>query len=122
MASAIPSDTGTAPGPRSRLQRALIALRFIVPAAVFTYLLATIPLAQTVAALRAIPAEVALGAFGIGMVGMLAATVRWRCLFSACEIERPPGLLQLYRLHLIGYFYNNYLPGGVGGDVIRALA
>lgn len=104
------------------MQRVMLAVRFLVPALVFAYLLATVPLGETVVALKAIPVPSAALAFGIGMLGMLAAALRWRCLFGACDIAGRPSLLQLYRLHLVGNFYNIYLPGGVGGDVIRAIA
>jgi glycosyltransferase 2 family protein len=100
----------------------MLALRFFVPALVFAYLLYTVPMGETVASLKAIPVPAAAQGLGIGMLGMLAAALRWHCLFTACAIADRPSLLQLYRLHLIGSFYNIYLPGGVGGDVIRAIA
>ncbi len=46
--------------------------------------------------------------------------VRWLILLRACDVHIPftIGL----RLHFLGLFFNTFMPGGAGGDVIKAFA
>jgi uncharacterized protein (TIRG00374 family) len=107
---------------RSGLQRAWLALRVLVPVAVVIYLAATVPLRETLGALRSIRPQVLAEATAVAMCGMLMAAWRWRLVFTACGMVERPGIVQLLRLHLIGFFYNTFVPGGVGGEVVRAIA
>ncbi len=50
------------------------------------------------------------------------AVLRWHSLLVAFGAVALPPLSRLTRYYLIGAFYNTYLPGGLGGDVVRALA
>lgn len=96
--------------------------RFVFPVALLAYLLTKVPVDETLAALRSIPPRALVATFVIGNLGVFIAAVRWRLLFAACGIRERPSALLLYRLHLIGQFYNAFLPGGLGGDVVRAIA
>jgi len=111
-----------APPRRPALQRVLLALRFLVPAAVFGYLLSIVPLRDTLQSLGSIPLRALAFGFAIQVLGVVVAAVRWRLLFPACGIEERPSVLALFRVHLIGMFYNSFLPGGLGGEVVRAIA
>jgi uncharacterized membrane protein YbhN (UPF0104 family) len=51
---------------------------------------------------------------------MFAGAVRWRFLLSAYGARAKPPLLRLFKLQLVGLFYN-LMPGAVGGDVIRGV-
>lgn len=51
---------------------------------------------------------------------MFAGAVRWRLLLSAYGARAKPPLLRLFKLQLVGLFYN-LMPGAVGGDVIRGV-
>jgi uncharacterized protein (TIRG00374 family) len=44
--------------------------------------------------------------------------VRWYLLVRALDL--PFTLRNAFRLGLVGYFYNTFLPGAVGGDVLKA--
>lgn len=95
-------------------------------------------IAVTVLALAWVLSRVDLGALGealmrvsplafalvvaITLLNMGVGTVRWRVLLSAYGAPKLPSLPLLYRLYLIGFFYNVWLPGGVGGDVVRGVA
>jgi uncharacterized membrane protein YbhN (UPF0104 family) len=46
---------------------------------------------------------------------------RWRVLMSAFGAEDLPSLLATIRLFFIGLFYNTYVPGTVGGDLLRGV-
>ena len=51
---------------------------------------------------------------------MFAGAVRWRLLLAAYGAKTHPPLFRLFKLQLIGLFYN-LMPGAVGGDVIRGV-
>lgn len=51
---------------------------------------------------------------------MFAGAIRWRFLLSAYGARAKPPLRRLFKLQLIGLFYN-LMPGAVGGDVIRGV-
>ena len=51
---------------------------------------------------------------------MAAGTLRWRLLLVAYGAQVSIPLATLFRLQLIGLFYN-MLPGAVGGDVLRGI-
>jgi uncharacterized membrane protein YbhN (UPF0104 family) len=42
-------------------------------------------------------------------------------LLTAYGAETRPSLLRATRLYFIAFFYNNYLPGAVAGDVVRGV-
>jgi uncharacterized membrane protein YbhN (UPF0104 family) len=107
---------------RTTLQRVMLAARILFPLAALAYLLSIVPLDETIASLRAIPPRALIATFLIGNCAVFVAAVRWRLLFAACGIAERPSALLLFRLHLIGQFYNAFLPGGLGGDVVRAIA
>ncbi len=46
--------------------------------------------------------------------------VRWLILLRACEVHIP--IWNTLRLHFLGLFFNTFMPGGAGGDVIKAFA
>lgn len=47
--------------------------------------------------------------------------LRWRAMMRAFGAEETPPLGELVRLFFVGLFYNTYLPGGAGGDVVRGV-
>lgn len=51
---------------------------------------------------------------------MFAGAIRWRLLLAAYGARGKPPLLRLFKLQLVGLFYN-LMPGAVGGDVIRGV-
>jgi uncharacterized membrane protein YbhN (UPF0104 family) len=55
------------------------------------------------------------------MVNQLVGSVRWKILMRAYGAERLPSIWRLFRAYMIGLFYNTFLPGGIGGDVVRGV-
>jgi len=107
--------------PRRR-RRALFLLRLIVPLGAMGYLLTVVPLSALFASIsNAAPLAIAAAAAFV-CAGMAVATLRWRVVARSCGIELQIPFLELYRVYWIGAFYNSYVPGGVGGDVVRGLA
>lgn len=100
----------------------MLVLRMLLPAAVFVWLLRAVPIDQLGRSIAQVSpwAFAAAVAVAVGVLGV--AGLRWRVLFGACGIRTVIPLAPLCRLHAVGLFYNSYLPGGVGGEFVRALA
>ncbi len=50
-------------------------------------------------------------------VGVLLGSSRWKILLESYGIDVPQK--ELYRLYMIGSFFNTFLPTSVGGDAVR---
>lgn len=48
--------------------------------------------------------------------------VRWKLLLRVMGAPKTLQFGYLYRMYVVGLFYNTFVPGGVGGDVVRGLA
>ncbi|MBV9125321.1 MAG: flippase-like domain-containing protein [Planctomycetes bacterium] len=57
-------------------------------------------------------------AAGIGLASILLTFVRWYILVRAQGL--PFTLVNALRLGLVGYFFSNFLPSSIGGDIIKA--
>lgn len=56
-------------------------------------------------------------AFIMAVVAVFLSVWVWRVMLP---IDDRPGYFTLMAHYLLGFFYNNFLPGGFGGDVVRA--
>ncbi len=56
-------------------------------------------------------------ALAIYLAGIFLRAYRWRILLAALGMNAP--LSRLTELYLVGTFFNNFLPTGIGGDVVR---
>jgi uncharacterized membrane protein YbhN (UPF0104 family) len=69
--------------------------------------------------------EIGLVAFSTAIIlvaaNVVAAAVRWRVLMSAYGATSIPPMRRLVYLYFVSFFYNNYLPGAVAGDVGRGV-
>ena len=74
--------------------------------------------AQMATALRAADYRWVGGAIVAYLIVEIAAAVRWQILLRVPKIRLS--LPRLSGLFLIGMFYNQFLPGGTGGDIIKS--
>lgn len=117
-----PPPPNAAKGPRRARQHLWLALRILLPLGVFAYLLSIVPFRDLAASLSRV-SFVAGALATLSMFGaFVAGAFRWRLLFTACGVDARPRIRDLLRLHMVGSFYNSCLPGGLGGDVVRAVA
>lgn len=56
--------------------------------------------------------------FSLSILGIFISTEKWRLLLKATHQSHP--FFALLRLFWIGAFFNNFLPGRTGGDIVRA--
>jgi glycosyltransferase 2 family protein len=57
-------------------------------------------------------------AAAIFMTGVLLTFIRWYILVRAQELALTP--VNALRLGLLGFFWNTFLPGSIGGDIVKA--
>ena len=60
-------------------------------------------------------------ACGLSVLNLVIGALRWRLLLAAYGAPRRPSLARLTHVYWVGFFYNNYLPGGLGGDLVRGI-
>lgn len=56
--------------------------------------------------------------FSIFFLQVLLFSVRWKLFINLVE---KVSLFKVFQLNLVGYFFNYFIPGGVGGDIVKAL-
>lgn len=101
-------------------KRLFTVAQVVLTLGAFGYLFSITDVPALMAAFRKSPAYCIPAAIAtlVGIIYM--AALRWRLLFSAYGASAPPKVSLLFRLQLIGLFYN-MLPGAVGGDVVRGI-
>jgi uncharacterized membrane protein YbhN (UPF0104 family) len=113
-----PNATG-APGTRLRVRpRVLIQVALTLIA--FGYVIHKANLRSLGDAFHRAPSWSVPAAVLALLAVMFAGSLRWRLLLTAYGAQTALPISTLFRLQLIGLFYN-MLPGAVGGDVLRGV-
>ncbi|HUJ61436.1 MAG TPA: lysylphosphatidylglycerol synthase transmembrane domain-containing protein, partial [Kofleriaceae bacterium] len=60
-------------------------------------------------------------AIGLVALNVVCGALRWRALLAAYGAESRPNVARATALYFGSFFYNNYLPGAVAGDVVRGV-
>ncbi len=99
-----------------------MALRVLLSTSAFGYLLFTVDRRALGVAFGRLGAGAVLVAVGLVLAIVLLGTFRWMLLLRAYGATRLPSVARAFQLYLVGFFYNLYLPGAVGGDLVRGIA
>ncbi|HEY6881478.1 MAG TPA: lysylphosphatidylglycerol synthase transmembrane domain-containing protein [Polyangiales bacterium] len=102
--------------------RAWFYLRIAVTVLAFLALFHFVKVEDLLRAAARIPAAAWAGCFAIALFAQLFSVARFQLLLEAYGADRKPRWPEALRLFLVASFYNTYLPGGVAGDVVRAMA
>lgn len=69
--------------------------------------------------------RIEIGALVLAIVlvalNVVAGALRWRVLLTAYGATSRPSLPRALQLYFVSFFYNNFLPGAVAGDVVRGV-
>jgi len=98
-----------------------LIVRVLGTAAALAWIATHVDLGAARDALARIPIATFALAAALVAANVVAGAVRWRVLLRAYGAARIPGLPTLVRLYFVAFFYNNYLPGAVAGDVGRGV-
>jgi uncharacterized membrane protein YbhN (UPF0104 family) len=114
--------TEAARGGRSKARKWLfLAAKVLVAGVAFTYVFTRQSWSELLTALsRITPGTLGVSIF-LQTLCLGTATLRWHSLLRAYGAVHLPRLRSLLRVYFVGYFYNIYLPGAVGGDVLRGV-
>jgi len=105
--------------PRAKIKKSIsYILRFIVAAAALYMAFRKENLRQVGQDLLKPNLWVVAAAMGLYIISQLIFVSRWYLLLRVQSIKI--GYWPAVRLHFLGLFYNNCLPGSVGGDFLRA--
>ncbi len=119
-AAAAATSSRPPPGePKRRIARLLLQL--LGTCAGFLWVGLSVDLAGVVQSIRALPLMAFGSAVALTFLGLFVGAARWQVLLRAYGAPTIPPFSRLASLYFVGFFYNTYLPGGVGGDVVRAI-
>jgi glycosyltransferase 2 family protein len=95
-------------------------LRVVLAAAILFWIFAKLPIAEFKQVLRQSVAYWPWWLAGITLtwVGLWAASLRWYLLIRVQGVGLS--VARVFRVFFIGQFFNSFLPGSCGGDVVRA--
>lgn len=101
-------------------QRAILAaVRLAISAALIWWVLRRADLAAVIQTMRAASLPWLIATLGLGLVGNLITSTRWRLLLRVQGVQAR--LLFLLRSVLVALFFNNFLPSTIGGDSVRVV-
>src|SRR4051794_27726468 len=109
-------SAGSAAAPRRR-RALLLAAKLVVSALLVAWILNRAGLAQVGRAVRSADPFFLFVSFCLFPLGWIVSVARWRLLLSALGGTAENGILM--RSFLVGIFFNNLLPGTMGGDAVR---
>jgi uncharacterized membrane protein YbhN (UPF0104 family) len=110
-----------APIETPRANHAMFYLKLTITVAAVAFIFTRQPIGELVAAARQLTPLAFVLATLLQYVALTVGTLRWGLLMRAYGAKGVPALGQLFKVYLVGHFYNTYLPGGVGGDVMRGV-
>ena len=98
-------------------KRLIDLLKVLVSLGLIALLLQEIGIDQTLAVFRQANVYLLLVGLGFYLGGIVIKTFRWQALLDALGIRVV--FKELLGLNFIGFLFNNILPSGIGGDVVK---
>jgi len=108
-------------GDRPQKNRAMFFLKLTVTVAAIAFIFSRQPIDELLAAVRSLSPWAFLMATLLQYVAIAVGTLRWSILMRAYGATHIPPFRQQMKVYLVGYFYNTYVPGAVGGDLMRGV-
>jgi uncharacterized membrane protein YbhN (UPF0104 family) len=106
-----------AAAPTTTRDRLMMALRVVVSIGLLYVLLSRVDRGALWTSIRRASVPWLLVALGVYFVHVLTSAWRWRLLLGAQNVHVTQR--DLLSSLLVAYFFNNFLPSNVGGDVVR---
>ncbi|MGH2727388.1 MAG: lysylphosphatidylglycerol synthase transmembrane domain-containing protein, partial [Actinomycetota bacterium] len=96
-----------------------ILIRVLIGAGVFGFLISRSDVGELWDTISQAEVMYLLGALGAIFAGLFTSAFRWKAYLDALEL--PLSYATLFRLYLVGTFFNAFLPTGIGGDAYKAV-
>jgi glycosyltransferase 2 family protein len=110
------------PVPSPRRTWLLRVARLTVTGLAFAWVFSRVDRAALWGAIQRTSPAAFFAAVILASLNLVPGTLRWGLLMRAYGATRVPPFSRLLRMYWIAFFYNLWLPGGVGGDVVRGVA
>ncbi len=94
------------------------ALKIVVSVGLLVYVLYHVGWRETWQTIRAASPAYLVAALALDLLAIPVRAYRWQALLEAIGVR--VGLARLTGLYFVGTFFSDFLPTGVGGDVVRA--
>lgn len=105
--------------PGAKINKSISYLfRFLIAAAALYLAARRVDLRQVVGIFLGVKLWIFAAGLAAYIAGQLLFVMRWRMLLKVQSVDI--GYWSAVKLHFLGLFYNNCLPGSVGGDLLRA--
>lgn len=101
-------------------KRMLSVVKMLVAVALIAVLIATIDWKSALSSIVHISAFYVFVLIAIGVFMIAISSIKWQIFLKARGVT--VSLYRLMTLYIVGYFFNNLLPGNVGGDMARSFA
>ncbi len=95
----------------------LSLLKLIISLALILVVFARVDLTAVVAQLATANLWPVIAALGFYLVAIAVNAAKWRVLLRAQGVRVP--FKEMLAMQFVGFFFNNFLPANVGGDVMR---
>lgn len=95
----------------------LFSIKLIVSIGLITYLIFLVDWSRAFKILKGAQIVYLVIGFLLWIFGIFFASLRWHIILKDNNVEFP--IFKSYKAYLRGMFYNIFLPGVVGGDVVR---
>ncbi|MBN2542995.1 flippase-like domain-containing protein [bacterium] len=94
-----------------------LIIKILISAAILLFLIYKVDLVMVFSLVRRLRWTDILILFCFYLFTLVFASIRWKILLKVKNIA--VSVVTTYKLYLIGFFFNNFLPTGIGGDVAR---
>ena len=94
-----------------------VSLKLLISVALIWFVLDAVGVEDSFARILSADASWLALALAIGMVQVLICTLRWLAVLKG--IDADLGFVQAFKFWYVGAFFNQVLPSGAGGDVVR---
>lgn len=94
-----------------------LILKILISTSLLVWLLSMSDIQDGISHISTLAPIYVIVAFLLAIVGLFISAEKWHVLLDS--MDQRPSFLALLRLLWIGAFFNNFLPGRTGGDIIR---
>ncbi|HLV45262.1 MAG TPA: lysylphosphatidylglycerol synthase transmembrane domain-containing protein [Aggregatilineales bacterium] len=113
-------DSNQPDSPRRTGKRWTFLLQIAVSAGLLIWLLSRVGLREVLAQLAGMDPWLYALAVVVYLLSVGVRAYRWQIMLRPLSIDAS--LATLFRLYLLGFFWNSFLPTGFGGDVAKVIA
>lgn len=115
---AAPAVDGAPAAAQAKVSWAKFSVRVLLSVAILAALFTQISPSEVLKNFERVSPEFVLFAWGYYALCQWISSYRWQLLLAAKNVHVT--LSQLFSYYMIGMFVNNFMPGSVGGDVVKS--